>query len=64
MPSAAAERLFSAERFGGGIGLAWWTTGVFAFASLLALFLCGERLLAFLRIGDPEPCWWAWWPWL
>lgn len=57
MPSAAVERLFSAERFGGGIKFAWWTNGGFAFASLLALFLCGDRLLlAFLRTGDPELC--------
>lgn len=58
MPSAAVERLFRAERFGGGgIEFAWWTSGGLAFASLFALFLCGDLLLlAFLRTGDPELC--------
>jgi hypothetical protein len=58
MLSAAVERLFSAERFEGGTAVAWCTTGELAFASLLALCLCGDRLLIVLRTGDPELCWW------
>jgi hypothetical protein len=36
---------------------AWWRTGALALASLLALFLCGDRLLlTFLLTGEPDLC--------
>jgi hypothetical protein len=57
MPSAARDRLLSAERFAGAMEAAWWRTGALALASLLALFLCGDRLLlTFLLTGEPDLC--------